>query len=521
MRIGTAIGRGRLAGSAALAAAVFMLASCAPWAQDYPKPETFALADTGSTFLARQAQRLGDPKDGRSGIRLVADGPESLALRLVLADRAERSIDAQYYLLHDDASGHLFAWHLLKAADRGVRVRLLIDDMDTSGYDAMMAALGKHPNFEIRLYNPFRRGPGKMIASAFEFDRINRRMHNKSMTVDNVATMIGGRNIGDEYFAARTESNYNDLDLLGAGPVAREVSTIFDSYWNSEQAVPAGAVVTDGKSGALTLDEARAKLERLANAAGGSEYGSALKHAVRESLVNGRLDLDWVPVEVISDPVEKTAGEARQEDIVAARMLPYVRGAQKDLFVASAYFVPRDRGVALLTGLARRGVDVTVLTNSMDSTDVLPVYGHYARDREPLLEAGVNLWELRADGSRPDRARLGLGQSLSSLHTKAFAIDRRWLFVGSFNWDPRSVLINTEMGVLIDSPAIAAEAVRQFQAGIRRNAYQLRLGTDGNLEWLEHTADGRILVHRDEPAESGWRSFKSRIYGVLPIGGQL
>ncbi|WP_172331017.1 phospholipase D family protein [Mangrovicoccus sp. HB161399] len=515
---GLAGGRCKRGLGAALAAAM-LLAACASWPEDYPRTETHALPYVSTTFLARQAQKLGDPGDGRSGIRLVSDGPESLALRLILADRAERSIDAQYYLLHDDASGHLFAWHLLQAADRGVRVRLLLDDMDTASYDAMMAALGNHPNFEIRLWNPFSRGPAKAIASALEFDRINRRMHNKSMTVDNAATLVGGRNIGDEYFAARSQSNYNDLDLLGAGPVAREVSEVFDSYWNSEHAIPAAAVAAK-KADAMTLDEARTKLAQLAGAAGGTDYGSALKHAVRESLLEGRLDLDWVPVEVISDPVEKTAGEARQEDIVAARILPYIRGARDSLYVASAYFVPRDMGTALLTGLAERGVAVTVLTNSMDSTDVLPVYSHYARDRKPLLEAGVTLWELRSDGSRPDRARLGLGQSLSSLHTKAFAVDRHWLFVGSFNWDPRSVAINTEMGVLIESPKLASAAVAQFQAGIRENAYQLRLGTDGDIEWLEHK-DGKVLVHRDEPAESGWRSFKSRIYGVLPIGGQL
>ncbi len=518
MAIGKALGTGRTGRSLAIAAAALLLASCAPWAQDYPRTESHALPYAGSTFLARQTQVLGDPGDGRSGVRLVADGPESLALRLILADRAERSIDAQYYLLHDDASGHLFAWHLLKAAERGVRVRLLIDDMDTAGYDAMMAALDQHPNFEIRLWNPFRRGPGKMIASAFEFDRINRRMHNKSMTVDNAVTLVGGRNVGDEYFAAKSESNYNDLDLLGAGPVAREVSEVFDSYWNAEHAIPAPAVA---QTDALTLDEAKAKLGQLAGAAGLSDYGSALKHAVRESLVQGRLDLDWVPVEVISDPVEKTGGEARQEDIVAARILPYIRGAEDSLFVASAYFVPREQGTELLSGLAERGVAVTVLTNSMDSTDVLPVYSHYARSREPLLEAGVNLWELRSEGPRPDRERLGLGQSLSSLHTKAFAVDRHWLFVGSFNWDPRSVAINTEMGVLIESPKLAAAAVEQFRKGIRQNAYQLRLGTDGNIEWLDHSPDGTTLVHRSEPAESGWRSFKSRIFGVLPIGGQL
>ena len=463
---------------------------------------------------------LGNPDDGRSGIYLVSEGPEALALRLVLSDMAERTIDAQYYLLHDDSSGHLFAWKLLEAADRGVRVRLLLDDMDVADYDAMTAALDTHPNVEIRLFNPFRRGLGKNIASLFEFERVNRRMHNKSMTFDNVVTLVGGRNIGDEYFAAREDSNYNDLDVLGAGPIARDVSATFDEYWNSPYAVPVRAIVGDGRA-TLTLDEARARLAGLAREASATPYGDALIHGIREGVTRGRLDLDWVPARLVADPVEKAAGEASSEEIVSAVMLPYIMGAKRDLFVSSAYFVPRNRGVALLSALSARGVEVSILTNSLDSTDVVPVYGHYALSREDMLEAGIHLWELRPDAERPDRAAIGLGLSQSSLHTKAFAIDRKYLFVGSFNWDPRSVWINNEMGVLIESETVASRAVSRFETDLRRNAYELRLDEDGGIDWIARRGDGALLIHRGEPAESGWRVFMSRFYGVLPIGGQL
>jgi putative cardiolipin synthase len=496
------------------------LTACSPWPDSYAKTVTRAPTETGGTFLAQRVDALGNPHDGRTGIHLVSEGPEALALRLVLSEHAERTIDAQYYLLHDDASGHLFAWKLLEAADRGVRVRLLLDDMDVASYDAMSAALDTHPNVEIRLFNPFRRGLGRNIASLFEFDRVNRRMHNKSMTFDGVLTLVGGRNIGDEYFAAREDSNYNELDVLAAGPIASEVSATFDAYWNSPYAVPASVVIGDGRA-TLSLDEARARLMQLAREARETPYGDALSHGIREGVSRGRLDLEWVPARLVADPVEKAAGEADSADIVGGVMRPYIMGAERDLFVSSAYFVPRDRGVALLSALSDRGVEVSILTNSLDSTDVVPVYGHYARSREDMLEAGIHLWELRPDAEREDRARIGLGLSQSSLHTKAFAIDRKYLFVGSFNWDPRSLWINNEMGVLIESEKVARAAVSRFEEDLRRNAYELRLDEGGGIDWIARRDDGALLIHPDEPASSGWRVFMSRVYGVLPIGGQL
>ncbi len=502
-----------------IAALVLALSSCASAPPSYTKTVTTAAAETGMTFLARRGDGMGNPHDGRSGIHLVTDGPEALALRLVLSERAERTIDAQYYLLHDDASGHLFAYALLQAADRGVRVRLLLDDMDVASYDAMVAALDRHPNIEIRLFNPFRRGFGSRVASLFEIERVNRRMHNKSMTFDNTVTLVGGRNIGDEYFAARENSNYNDLDVLGIGPIAREVSQAFDGYWNSPYAVPASLAV-GGMAGDLTLDEARVRLASLAAEARESPYGAALTHGIREAMTRGEIELDWAPATLVADPPEKAAGEAKVESLVAGVVLPYVLEAQKSLFVSSAYFVPRRRGVDLLSGLSERGVDVTILTNSLDSTDVVPVYGHYARSRKEMLEAGVNLWELRPDAARADRERLGLGLSQSSLHTKAFAVDRKYLFVGSFNWDPRSVWINSEMGVLIRSPELASAAVELFRDNIGRNAYRLRLDDGGGIDWVAQRGDA-IVVYPSEPTDSALRAFIGGVYGLLPIGSQL
>jgi putative cardiolipin synthase len=465
-------------------------------------------------------RRFGNPNDGRSGFYLLPNGSEALAARLLLSDRAEKTIDAQYYLVHDDVAGHLFASQLLKAADRGVRVRLLVDDMDTSGYDAMTSALDTHPNIEIRLFNPFWRQRGKALNAILDFRRINRRMHNKSMTFDNAVTIVGGRNIGTEYFEANENSNYYDLDVMGVGPIASEVSTSFDTYWNSPYAVPS-RVVIQRDDARLSTVEARARMERLRAAALQTSYGSALVHRFGQGLAQGSLKLTWAPSRLVADPPEKAAGDLEGLPIVATVMQPYFDRAEKDLFVASAYFVPRKSGEARLAALEARGVDVTILTNSFDSNDVEPVYAHYARSRKPLLTSGVELWELRPNVDRIDRSLLGLGLSQSGLHTKAFIIDRKHFFVGSVNWDPRSVKINTEMGILIESPEMSTKAVKAFKRRLRDTAYEVKLDEHGDLYWLSKQENDTLLLQRSEPADSGLRLFKARILGVLPIGSQL
>ncbi|MDW4499737.1 phospholipase D family protein [Sulfitobacter sp. D35] len=493
------------------------LSACAPKVVEVAKPRSAAFSDTGDTFLASRARALGDPGNGTSGVRLVASGPEALALRLLLSERAERSIDAQYYILHNDTTGHLFAGELLRAADRGVRVRLLLDDMYTAEYDPMTAALTRHPNIEIRLFNPFRRDIGRVLGGLLEFGRINRRMHNKSMTFDNQVTLVGGRNIGDEYFAAREDSNYDDLDLLAAGPVVRDVSAVFDDYWNSPYAIPADVLI--GPMPALSTEDARARMQALYEAAKLTEYGSALDHEIRAQLQSARLQLDWVPAQVESDPPDK-AGRS-EASVLADDLLPVLQAADSELVVASAYFVPGPRGTALLTGLARRGIRVTILTNSMDSNDVEPVHAHYSKYRKALLEAGVELWELRPNKERPDRTLLQLGQSLSGLHSKAFAVDERHFFIGSFNWDPRSVALNTEMGILIDAPRVTRAAIREWRAGLPDAAYRLVLTETGEIAWLEKREDGSWTGYGREPTSSGWRRFRMGLYRTLPIRRQL
>ncbi|MCE5974211.1 phospholipase D family protein [Sinirhodobacter sp. WL0062] len=486
----------------------------------YSKSVSLARMDTDTTWLARRAEAMGNPHDGRSGVYLMRDGAEALALRLVLSERAEKTIDAQYYLLHDDVAGHLFLWKLLEAAERGVRVRLLLDDIDMAGYDPVTAALDVHPNIEIRLFNPFWRTAPMAVVAALDFPRVNRRMHNKSMTFDNTVTILGGRNIGAEYFAARGDSNYDDLDILAAGPAAREVSSSFDTYWNSPYAVPS-EVVIKGHRDAASVSGNRAHLQDLSREAQASPYGAALRHEIRDALGSNSLRLHWVPARIFADAPDKANGGADSATFLSAALEPYVISAQSELYIVSAYFVPRRRGVEMLAGMEARGVDITVLTNSMDSTDVLAVYGHYALSRRALIEAGVDLWELRANTAREDRKRPGLEKSLSGLHSKAFAVDGRHLFIGSFNWDPRSVHINTEMGLMIDSPELTQEVLRVFRRDLPQRAYKLTADERGKLNWLSRRADGVTLLHLWEPYDSVLRAFMSGVYGFLPIGKQL
>ncbi|WP_433989667.1 Cardiolipin synthase C (plasmid) [Pseudoseohaeicola sp. NH-UV-7] len=505
----------------AVAAGLTLLyfSACSPTERTFEQTPSFALESPTNSGLTRAVQGLGDPGDGRSGIRLIGNGEEALAARLALAAAAELTIDAQYYLLHNDQTGQVFAWSLLDAADRGVRVRLLLDDMDTKGYDATTAALESHENIEIRLFNPFWRDQSRIAAGLTDFRRINRRMHNKSMTADNAMSIVGGRNVGDEYFLAKREMNYSDLDLLVAGPVVNDISTNFDAYWNSAFAVPASAVV--GTDGGVSLEGARDRLNQIMGDARETKYADVVNAATEQSFTPSTLELFWVPAKLYSDPPSKAAGEDDSGEILASQLIPYFVNAQSKVEIISAYFVPRKRGTEWLRELEGRGVDVSVVTNSLASNDVKPVYAHYARDRRRLLEGGVALYEVKPDADREKHRGVNWGESRSGLHAKAFTIDYRYLFVGSFNWDPRSVNINTEMGILIESPSFTKRASNALRDVLKDETYAVTLDEDDRVSWTETTPDGTQRIYYREPTGSSWDAFMSGVYGLLPIGSQL
>jgi cardiolipin synthase C len=499
--------------------ALLVISACAPADRSFEQTPSFALQAPTASGLTRSVRALGDPRDGRSGVRIIGNGEDALAARLALAATAELTIDAQYYLLHNDRTGQVFAWSLLDAADRGVRVRPLLDDMDTKGYDATTAALDSHENIEIRLFNPFWRDQGKIAAGLTDFKRINRRMHNKSMTADNAMSIVGGRNVGDEYFLAKREMNYSDLDLLVAGPVVNDISSNFDAYWNSAFAVPARAVI--GTGGDLSLEGARDRLNQIIGDARKTEYGDVVEAARKQKFTPATLDLTWVPARLYSDPPSKAAGRDDTGEILASQLVPYFENAQTEVEVISAYFVPRKRGTDWLRDLERRGVEVSVVTNSLASNDVKPVYAHYARDRRRLLEGGVALYEVKPDADREKHRGVNWGESRSGLHAKAFTVDDRYLFVGSFNWDPRSVNINTEMGILIDSPAFTESASTALREVLQDETYAVTLDAEDRVKWTETTPDGTKRIYYREPTGSAWDAFMSGVYSLLPIGSQL
>lgn len=511
----------------ALLLVVISSGGCATLPDNDRRTPSFSYADTQDTRVGRAflAQREAHPD--RSGFLLLGNGLDALVARAALARAAERSIDAQYYLLHDDLAGHFFIGELLKAADRGVRVRLLVDDMDLEGRDIGAAALDTHPNIEVRIYNPFARNVSRLSQFVTRFGSVTRRMHNKSFTVDSQATVLGGRNIGDEYFEANPALAFGDLDVLGIGPVAREVSVSFDAYWNHPLAYPASSLV-----GQLPDDETvarlRARHEALIAAETDSEYFRALHNSqLARQLQAGELRLLWGSAGVVADDPEKLIADRNKKELHLTEALgPYFRDLAQELIIFSPYFVPGREGVDYFTALVERGVRVRILTNSLASTDVSIVHAGYARHRRALLRAGIELYEMNRQLTPEQREgrKLITGSSKASLHAKSFVIDSRWVFIGSLNLDPRSVVENTEVGVVIDTPEIAKSMVDWFDQNVQRVAFQVTLEDDGDggeqLRWSGYD-EGERLVFDVEPHTHIWQRIGVNLMRLLPIDSQL
>lgn len=458
---------------------------------------------------------------------LLPDGREAYTVRAACVRGARRSVDVQSYIWRSDTTGRLLADELLQAADRGVRVRVLLDDMDARSRDPVLVALNRHPRIAIRLFNPFatRSGTLRTLRELFvRRSRLNHRMHNKSWIVDGRFAIVGGRNVGDEYFAASEEMNFIDMDVLLTGAAVAATARAFDAYWNSAAAVPVFRLRRVGRN-KYTLGQLRQLLREASREAAESSYGRYLSAAPSlEELLHDRRRWSG-PGEariVVDDPRKAQRHPRNLAPGVLESLIDALSAARSEVLLVSPYFVPGPGGTAALRDLARRGVEVAVLTNSLAATDVAAVHSGYARYRCSLLEGGVRLHELKAAPvalHEQDR-RMGLGSSRASLHTKAAIIDRKRLFVGSFNLDPRSAELNCEMGVWITNEALAAEMRTLFAASVKpEHSYRLSLEND-RLYWTGR-AEGRELRYDREPQASWARRAITWLLHFLPIESQL
>ncbi|MCH8135260.1 MAG: phospholipase D family protein [Proteobacteria bacterium] len=501
--------------------ATALLCGCASVDFDYPKPESHVVMDTEDTFLGQRLAGLADQHPGESGFLPLGNGIDALAARLLLARRAERSIDAQYYLIKNDITGNAFIHALLQAADRGVRVRLLVDDMFTGGYDAGMAGLDSHPNFEIRIFNPFARRSARFMDGLTSFSRINRRMHNKSFTIDNQITIIGGRNIADEYFGAREDAKFSDLDVVGIGPVVQDVSDMFDSYWNHERAAPIAAFADMPDDPAAELERVRDELEQAKQRIITTRYADAVKEQVLHYVETDAKPFIWAPYVLAVDSPDKTYKKKANE--VASIKTPLresLLSAKSEVIIVSPYFVPRKTGIEALSAMQASGVEVIVITNSLAANNQASVHGGYAPSRKPLLESGVQIFEVRDDADVSGSELVAASGAKAPLHTKAFIVDRREVFIGSFNFDPRSANINTELGVIIRSTELANHYADRILAALPEQTFEVFLNENGKLRW-RGLRDGEEVIFDKEPHTTWWQRFVAGFMRILPIRGQL
>jgi putative cardiolipin synthase len=478
--------------------------------------------DTDGTRLGRALSARVAAHPGMSGVHLLADSLNAFAARALLARAADRTLDVQYYIWHEDTTGMLLFAALREAAGRGVRVRLLLDDAGTRGIDGTLAALDAHPNIEVRLFNPFVPRKPRAIGFLTDFSRANRRMHNKSFTADGRATIVGGRNIGDEYFGATDGILFMDLDVLAVGPVATDVTSDFDRYWSSGSSYPVDrilAAATPAQSDALAASECR-----LADDPAAQAYLQRVRQSTfLNDLIEGRLAMEWAPVRMVSDDPAKGLSMAVPETSLTHELRQIIGDPRERIDLVSAYFVPTKAGVEAFAVHARRGVEIRILTNALEATDVAVVHAGYAKHRKHLLKAGVKLYEVRlqpGSSSVRERSMLAESSSGSSLHAKTFSIDSNRVFVGSFNFDPRSIHLNTELGFVIDSPLIAKEISTRLEQQMPEHAYQVLLSEEGAVYWLEQSG-GRLIRHDVEPGTSIWLRAGVWFMSLLPIDWML
>ena len=499
--------------------------SCTALPANIERTASYSLPDVHGTQLGQLVNQRSTHHPTQSGVVVLDSGREAFASRIALADTAERSLDAQYYIWNADLTGRVLAERLLHAAERGVRVRLLLDDYGVGNKDNALIALDTHPLIEVRVYNPFqagfRSGLRKWGSLITGFSRLNRRMHSKSFIADGSIAIVGGRNIGDEYFDARQDMNHRDRELLVAGPVVTDINQQFDVMWNSQWAIPISALVNF----TLSQDEVRQRyggLREFVEAAGNQPYPYPHNKAERQELFNTWFDQAvWAPADFVYNPPEITSGDEANGGAIADYLIKLLNDADREILVESAYFILSEEFLRQVEPLLNGNIRIRALTNSLATTDVWTIHAGYTRNRKDILSRGIDLYEFRPDAASCRRLvenqQLDCADFVFSLHAKSVVFDRKVVYVGSFNLNPRSRYLNTETALIVHSPALAERIARDIEENmLPENSWQLILNDDGNLEWHARRG-GQESIVTHEPDTGIWTRIKTYIFSLFPV----
>ncbi|WNZ87055.1 phospholipase D family protein [Pseudomonas sp. P108] len=511
---------------------VLLFAGCATVNVSHEPSQALPARDSafGRSVLAQAA-----PHQGKSGFRLLSESAEAFSARAELIRNAQSSLDLQYYIVHDGISTRILVSELLAAADRGVRVRILLDDTTSDDLDRIIATLAAHPQIQVRVFNPLHLGRSTVVTRTmgrlFNLSQQHRRMHNKLWVVDNCVAIVGGRNLGDEYFDAQPDKNFRDIDMLSVGPVAEQLGHSFDEYWNSalskpiEQFLSIHPTTRDLKNSRTRLEESLEETRKQNHAL----YQQLMTYTTHPRLQVWRQELIWAWNKALWDAPSKvlSKGEPAPYLLLATQLAPELNGVTQELIMVSAYMVPGEPGVVYLTGRADAGVSISLLTNSLEATDVPAAHGAYAPYRQTLLEHGVHLFELRRQAG--DNGGSGSGTRLfhsgssnssdSSLHSKAMIFDQQKAFIGSFNFDSRSLLWNTEVGVLVDNPQLAGR-VRELALEGMAPALSYHTVLERNqMVWVTED-EGKQHTLTKEPG-SWWRHFNAWLSSAIGLERML
>jgi len=523
--------RSKLAAATLSCSLLLGIPACSTLPKQTAQPVEYAFSTpTEGTALAKIVLPLRDANPGLTGFHVLYDPLEALAARLQLINKAEKSLDLQYYIWDNDKIGAMALHAIIQAADRGVKVRLLIDDNNAKQMEGIYLALDQHANIEVKLYNPYRFRHYRPVDMVLDLKRINRRMHNKSFIADNQIALIGGRNMSNQYYNVSDNYQFSDVDVMLAGAASDEIIHSFDEYWNDDYAFPVRQLVNP-RHYTLRFDSLKQQLQAHNQEVTVQNYlDLANRSHAFDTWLNSRIQLDWVKAEVVKDSPSKIKARAKKEEHLNFQLLKHLEQPEQSVDIVSAYFVPQKDGVKQLKELADSGVQVRVLTNSFKANDVPLVHAFYGKYRQELLENDVQLYEFLFNPDAENlnsntnelasKAKVSMqGLSRSSLHAKLMALDEKQVFIGSFNFDPRSAYLNTEIGVLLNSPPLARAVHHTMDENLSKYAYKLMLDANQRMNWKIKLDNGKTRIYHKEPKMKWWQRSGMKMLSWLPIEG--